>query len=85
MNNTQKLTIHLHQTTPKTTLGTLATINNKIYFEYAKEFLITGTEISPYKFSLKSGVIECKGEKLDTTHLKQLAKEISFNQKMKKS
>jgi hypothetical protein len=76
------LNVYLHQTTKKTTLGTLATINNKIYFEYAKEFLKTGIEISPYKLPIKSGVIECKGEKLDMTHLKQLAKEISFNQKM---
>jgi serine/threonine-protein kinase HipA len=51
--------------TKKTTLGTLATINNKIYFEYSKEFLKTGIEISPYKLPLKSGVIECKDSPYD--------------------
>ncbi len=62
---TAKLTVHLHQPTQKTTLGTLAIINNKIYFEYTKEFLKTGIEISPYKLPLKSGVIECKDSPYD--------------------
>lgn len=53
-----KLTIHLtHQKKQK--LGTLAQKNKKIYFEYDKEFLKTGIQISPYKLPLKSGVQRC--------------------------
>ncbi|MBU1667804.1 type II toxin-antitoxin system HipA family toxin [bacterium] len=54
----QKLTIHLtQQKTQK--LGTLAQKNKKIYFEYDKEFLKTGIQISPYKLPLKAGVQRC--------------------------
>ncbi len=50
-----KLTVHLHNTHPKK-LGTLATKDRKIYFEYDKEFLKTGLQLSPYKLPLKAGV-----------------------------
>ncbi|HFU76639.1 MAG TPA: type II toxin-antitoxin system HipA family toxin, partial [Arcobacter sp.] len=54
----QKLNIYLsHSKFQK--LGTLAIKNKKIYFEYDKEFLKTGIEISPYKLPLKSGVQRC--------------------------
>ncbi len=49
------LLVYLNQTK----LGTLATKDNTIYFEYDKEFLKNGTEISPYKLPLKSGVFRC--------------------------
>ena len=43
----------------KQKVGTLAYKNRKIYFEYTKEFLDTGIELSPYKLPLKSGVHIC--------------------------
>jgi len=49
--STNSLTIHLSQQK----VGTLATKNKKIYFEYDKAFLKTGIEISPYKLPLKAG------------------------------
>ncbi|MEA2047160.1 MAG: type II toxin-antitoxin system HipA family toxin [Campylobacterota bacterium] len=55
---TQKLTIHLSQS-KKQKLGTLAQKDKKIYFEYDKEFLKTGIQISPYKLPLKAGVQRC--------------------------
>jgi len=46
-------------TTEKQKLGTLAQKDKKIYFEYDKEFLKTGIQISPYKLPLKAGVQRC--------------------------
>ncbi len=43
----------------KISIGTIAQKNNKIYFEYDKEFLKTGIELSPYKLPLKAGVQRC--------------------------
>ncbi len=40
-------------------VGKLATKNKKIYFEYAKEFLNTHIQLSPYKLPLKNGVLTC--------------------------
>ena len=54
----KKLTIHLTQQ-KKQKVGTLATKNKKIYFEYDKEFLKTGIELSPYKLPLKAGLHRC--------------------------
>ena len=56
--NINKLTIHLAQQ-KKQKVGTLAIKDRKIYFEYDKEFLKTGIEISPYKLPLKAGVQRC--------------------------
>ncbi|BAF72558.1 type II toxin-antitoxin system HipA family toxin [Sulfurovum sp. NBC37-1] len=56
--NTQKLTIHLTQIKTQK-VGTLAIKDRKIYFEYDKEFLKTGIELSPYKLSLKAGLQRC--------------------------
>jgi len=53
-----KLIVHLQQTKTQK-IGTLAIKNNKIYFEYDKEFLKSGIEISPYKLPLNSGVFRC--------------------------
>jgi len=55
---TSKLSIHL-TTTQKQKVGTLATKDKKIYFEYDKSFLQTGIELSPYKLPLKPGVFRC--------------------------
>lgn len=54
----QKLTIHLIQQKAQK-VGTLAIKNNKIYFEYDKDFLKTGIELSPYKLPLKAGLHRC--------------------------
>ena len=43
----------------KTKVGTLATKDNKIYFEYDKSFLKLGLDISPYKLPLKAGLQRC--------------------------
>ena len=56
--NIQKLTIHLTQQ-KKQKVGTLAIKDKKIYFEYNKEFLKTGIELSPYKLPLKAGLQRC--------------------------
>ena len=55
MNVNKILTVLLNQTK----VGTLAGKDSKIYFEYDKEFLKSGIEISPYKLPLKSGVFRC--------------------------
>jgi serine/threonine-protein kinase HipA len=59
-----KLTIHLTQTTTQK-IGTLAIKNRKIYFEYDKDFLKTGIELSPYKLPLKSGLFRCDDDTFD--------------------
>jgi serine/threonine-protein kinase HipA len=43
----------------KLKVGILAQKDNKIYFEYDKEFLKLNLEISPYKLPLKVGVQRC--------------------------
>lgn len=42
------------------TMGRLALINKRIYFEYAPEFLKLGLELSPFKLPLKPGVVVCE-------------------------
>jgi serine/threonine-protein kinase HipA len=54
-NNTHTLTVYLNQTT-KQKVGTLAQKDKKIYFEYDKEFIKSGIELSPYKLPLRSGL-----------------------------
>ena len=58
------LTINLTQTTTKK-VGTLAIKDKKIYFEYDKNFLKTGIELSPYKLPLKSGLFRCDDNTFD--------------------
>ncbi|RLA68934.1 MAG: type II toxin-antitoxin system HipA family toxin [Epsilonproteobacteria bacterium] len=38
-------------------VGTLALVEGKIYFEYSRDFLETGLELSPFKLPLKSGAV----------------------------
>jgi serine/threonine-protein kinase HipA len=64
MNNLKTLTIQLTQTTTKK-VGTLAIKNKKIYFEYDKEFLQTGIELSPYKLPLKAELFRCDDDTFD--------------------
>jgi len=52
---TNRIIIHLNHLP----IGTLAQKNNKIYFEYNKEFLKSNIQISPYKLPLKSGLFRC--------------------------
>jgi serine/threonine-protein kinase HipA len=59
-----KLTVYLNQQ-KKQKVGTLAQKDKKIYFEYDKEFLKSGLEISPYKLPLKSGVFRCDDDTFD--------------------
>jgi len=61
---TKILTIYLTQTTTQK-VGTLAIKNRKIYFEYDKDFLKTGIELSPYKLPLKSGLFRCDDDTFD--------------------
>ncbi len=62
--NIQTLTIHLTQTTTQK-IGTLAIREKKIYFEYDKDFLKTGIELSPYKLPLKAGLFRCDDTTFD--------------------
>jgi len=48
--------VFLHQNNSKLSVGKLAYKERVIYFEYDKEFLMSGIELSPYKVPLKSGV-----------------------------
>ena len=59
-----KLTIHLTQQ-KKQKVGTLAIKDRKIYFEYDKDFLKTGIELSPYKLPLKEGLFRCDDDTFD--------------------
>ena len=54
----EKLTVYMFEKK----LGTLATKNKKIYFEYDADFLKTRLEISPYKLPLKNGVFSCEDD-----------------------
>jgi len=61
---TKTLTIHLTQTQTQK-VGTLAIREKKIYFEYDKDFLKTGIELSPYKLPLKAGLFRCDDDTFD--------------------
>ena len=56
----QTVNVFLNQTSQKQKVGTLASKNKKIYFEYDKEFLNSRIELSPYKLPLKNGVHICE-------------------------
>ena len=49
-------------TTHKQKVGILAQKDKKIYFEYDKEFLKTGLQLSPYKLPLKPGLFTCEDD-----------------------
>ena len=61
----QRLDVYLYLAGGKHKLGTLATKDKKIYFEYDRAFLATGIQISPYKLPLKSGVMRCDDDIFD--------------------
>jgi serine/threonine-protein kinase HipA len=46
-------------------MGRLAIKNRRIFFEYAKDFLETGLEISPFKLPLKPGLHTCDDRLFD--------------------
>jgi serine/threonine-protein kinase HipA len=52
--------VFLNSFDEKIKVGRLALKNKIIYFEYEKEFLSKGIELSPYKLPLKSGVHLCE-------------------------
>jgi len=56
-----KLTVRLARHPPRK-VGTLAEKDRKIYFEYDKEFLESGLNLSPYKLPLKPGLFVCEDE-----------------------
>jgi serine/threonine-protein kinase HipA len=57
--------VYLNHYDLKKKVGTLATQNNTIYFEYDKTFLASGIELSPYKLPLKNGVHICEDDLFD--------------------
>lgn len=60
MINSDIVNIFYHKTSiEKLKVGRLALKNRDIYFEYDKEFLSSGIELSPYKLPLKTGVFKC--------------------------
>lgn len=46
-------------------VGRLAYKNKDVYFEYDKQFLLQGIEISPFMLPLKEGVIKCEDKTFD--------------------
>lgn len=57
--------VFYHKDNSKLKVGRLAQDNRKIYFEYEKDFLKSGTQLSPYKLPLKEGVFEDKDHLFD--------------------
>lgn len=55
----QTIQVFLSTQSPEILVGTLAYKNKKLYFEYDKNFLNTGIELSPYKLPLKAGLHQC--------------------------
>ncbi len=47
------------------TVGTLATVNRSIYFQYERSFLDSSIEISPFKLPLKAGTFQAKPDPFD--------------------
>lgn len=54
--NTKLVNVFYNKDDKKLKVGRLALENRKIYFEYDKNFLKSGIELSPYKLPLKGGV-----------------------------
>lgn len=50
--------VYYHGSGEKQLMGRLLLKNRKIFFEYDSAFIKTGLELSPFKLSLKAGVIE---------------------------
>ena len=68
-----KIIVSLKNNLNQTPIGTLAQKDNKIYFEYNKEFLKSGIEISPYKLPLKAGLFRCDDDTFEEIILDDLA------------
>lgn len=56
----QIVDVFLNLSDKRLKVGRLAAKSRTIYFEYEKDFLQTGIELSPYKLPLKSGVFNSK-------------------------
>jgi len=61
MDQVRKVTVYLAEK-ERQKVGTLASRDRKIYFEYDKSWLQRGIEISPYKLPLKSGLFACEDD-----------------------
>ena len=57
-----RLTVYLNHYGIRREVGLLSEENNRIFFEYAPDFIASGIELSPFKLPLKPGVFE------DTKH-----------------
>ena len=55
----QIIQVFLSTHSPEILIGTLAYKNRQLYFEYDKDFIATGIELSPYKLPLKPGLHQC--------------------------
>ena len=53
-----KLKVYLNMYGKRQEVGLLYEEQNRVLFEYSKDFISTGIEISPFKLPLKSGVFE---------------------------
>lgn len=53
----QMIHVYLKMAEDKVSVGSLALRDRRIYFEYARDFLRTGLQISPLKLPLKSGIL----------------------------
>ena len=60
-----KLKIFLNMYGIRREVGLLYEKENRFFFEYSKDFLETGLQISPFKLPLKSGVFEEKTHMFD--------------------
>ncbi|MEA2017544.1 MAG: HipA N-terminal domain-containing protein [Campylobacterota bacterium] len=60
--NTKEIEVFLNIYKKEFLVGKLVYKEKIIYFEYAKTFLKSGIEISPYKLPLKSGVFICEDD-----------------------
>lgn len=57
--------VFLNRADTKIKVGRLARKDKKIYFEYDKEFLKTGIELSPYKLPLREKLFTCENRIFD--------------------
>ena len=53
-----RLTVYLNHYGVRHEVGLLSEENNRIFFEYAPDFLKSGIELSPFKLQLRAGVFE---------------------------
>ena len=53
-----RLTVYLNHYGIRREIGRLSEENNRIFFEYAPDFIVSGIRLSPFKLPLRSGVFE---------------------------